>query len=308
MTKWRPRFGIVPWVDEVRPAAVEIDAGDVTPEVCREFKSRGIKVQAKTLGADDRPEVWDRVAAAGVDWIQTDFAEEVIARQTLKKIGPKPVKIAHHRGASRYAPENTLPALEKAIRLGADFVEFDLQTTRDGGFVLLHDRSAQPNDERARPGQGMGPGQDPGPRRRFLVRPTVRANAGSDPRRVSRSGRRPGRTLRRRQGHRPRGPRRGAEAPRADRAIRRLPERGLPREAAGDRPGHSPDASAARPRQASIPRPSVCSPTHSTPTGRSFPRSSSTVAMPKESRYSPMRWVRTRESKTTSERSATAST
>ena len=141
MTKWHPRFGFTPWVDEVRPAAVEIDAGDVTPEVCREFKSRGIKVQAKTLGAHDRPEVWDRMAAAPVDWIQTDFAEEVIARQTLKKIGLKPVKIAHHRGASRYAPENTLPSLERAIRLGADFVEFDLQTTRDGGFVLLHDRS-----------------------------------------------------------------------------------------------------------------------------------------------------------------------
>ena len=82
MTKWRPRFGIVPWIDKVRPAAVEIDAGDVTPEVCREFKSRGIKVQAKTLGAHDRPEIWDRMAAAGVDWIQTDFAEEVIAHSS----------------------------------------------------------------------------------------------------------------------------------------------------------------------------------------------------------------------------------
>ncbi len=141
MTQWRPRFGIVPWVDEVRPVAIEIEAGDVTPEVCREFRARGIKVQATTLGANDRPEVWDRVADAGVEWILTDFAEEVIARQTLKKIGPKPVKIAHHRGASRYAPENTLPALEKAVRLGADFVEFDLQTTRDGGFILLHDSS-----------------------------------------------------------------------------------------------------------------------------------------------------------------------
>jgi glycerophosphoryl diester phosphodiesterase len=154
MTKWRPRFGISPWVDEVRLAAVEIDAGDVTPEVCREFHDRGIKVQAKTLGADDRPEVWDRVAAAGVDWVQTDVAEEVIARQTLKKIGVKPVKIAYHRGAGRYAPENTLPALEKAIRLGADFVEFDLQTTRDGGFVLLHDRSLD------RTTSGRGPARE----------------------------------------------------------------------------------------------------------------------------------------------------
>jgi glycerophosphoryl diester phosphodiesterase len=141
MTKWRPRFGIAPWVNELRLAAIEIDAGDVTPDVCREFKSRGIKVQAKTLGADDRSEVWDRMAAAGVDWIQTDFAEEVIAHRAIKTMVAKPIKIAHHRGASRYAPENTLPALEKAIRLGADFVEFDVQTTRDGGFVLLHDRT-----------------------------------------------------------------------------------------------------------------------------------------------------------------------
>jgi len=141
MTKWRPQFGFTQWVDDVRPAAVEIDAGDITLEVCRTFERRGIKVQAKTLGADDRPDVWDRVVAAEVAWIQTDFAEEVIARQTLKRIGSKPVKIAHHRGASRYAPENTLASLEKAIQLGADFVEFDLQTTNDGGFVLLHDRS-----------------------------------------------------------------------------------------------------------------------------------------------------------------------
>lgn len=154
MTKWRPRFGITRWADELRPAAVEIDAADVTPETCHEFKNRGIKVQAKTLGTDDRPEVWDRMVAAGVDWIQTDLAEEVIARQALRKIGTKPVKIACHRGAGRYAPENTLPALEKALRLGADFVEFDLQTTRDGGFVLLHDRALN------RTTSGRGPARE----------------------------------------------------------------------------------------------------------------------------------------------------
>ncbi len=141
MTKWRPRFGITPWLDQVRPQAVEVDAADVTPEACREFHRRGIKVQAKTLGQDDRPQVWDRVAGAGVDWIQTDLAEEVLARRSLEtvKMNRNRVKIAFHRGASRYAPENTLPALDKAIKLGADLVEFDVRTTRDGQYVLLHD-------------------------------------------------------------------------------------------------------------------------------------------------------------------------
>jgi glycerophosphoryl diester phosphodiesterase len=141
MTKWRPEFGVTPWLREVRVHAVEIDAADVSAAVCDEFHRAGIKVQAKTLGADDRPEVWDRVAAAGVDWVQTDRPEEILARRALKAITPGRVQVAHHRGASRYAPENTLESLRKALTLGAHFVEFDVRTTQDGAFILLHDGS-----------------------------------------------------------------------------------------------------------------------------------------------------------------------
>jgi glycerophosphoryl diester phosphodiesterase len=44
-----------------------------------------------------------------------------------------------HRGASAYAPENTLPAYELAIKQGAELVEQDLQITRDGILVCNHD-------------------------------------------------------------------------------------------------------------------------------------------------------------------------
>lgn len=44
-----------------------------------------------------------------------------------------------HRGAMVSHPENTLPALEEALRLGAKMIEFDLQLTRDGALVLMHD-------------------------------------------------------------------------------------------------------------------------------------------------------------------------
>jgi len=50
----------------------------------------------------------------------------------------KPTLIAH-RGASAYAPEHTLPAYQLALEQGADFVEPDLQITRDGVLVCLHD-------------------------------------------------------------------------------------------------------------------------------------------------------------------------
>jgi len=48
------------------------------------------------------------------------------------------MKIAH-RGSTIFAPENTLPALEKAIELGFEYVEIDVYYTSDGVPVLIHD-------------------------------------------------------------------------------------------------------------------------------------------------------------------------
>jgi glycerophosphoryl diester phosphodiesterase len=52
---------------------------------------------------------------------------------------PKHPLLIAHRGASGYAPEHTLAAYELAIKQGADFVEQDLQITKDGALVCLHD-------------------------------------------------------------------------------------------------------------------------------------------------------------------------
>lgn len=44
-----------------------------------------------------------------------------------------------HRGASGYFPENTMVAFEKAIEMGATGIETDVQMTKDGVLVLIHD-------------------------------------------------------------------------------------------------------------------------------------------------------------------------
>ncbi len=44
-----------------------------------------------------------------------------------------------HRGAMSTHPENTIPALLEAVRLGAHMIEFDVQLTKDGALVLMHD-------------------------------------------------------------------------------------------------------------------------------------------------------------------------
>lgn len=50
------------------------------------------------------------------------------------------IKVAH-RGASAYELENSLSAFKKAINLGIDFIEFDIQTTSDNKFVVFHDET-----------------------------------------------------------------------------------------------------------------------------------------------------------------------
>jgi glycerophosphoryl diester phosphodiesterase len=44
-----------------------------------------------------------------------------------------------HRGASGYAPEHTIPAYDLALEMGADYIEIDLQMTKDGVLVAMHD-------------------------------------------------------------------------------------------------------------------------------------------------------------------------
>lgn len=51
------------------------------------------------------------------------------------------MKITAHRGASGYAPENTLAAIQLAIQMKADYIEIDVRQTADKKIILLHDKT-----------------------------------------------------------------------------------------------------------------------------------------------------------------------
>ena len=68
----------------------------------------------------------------------------------MKPIIKKTLIIAH-RGASGYAPENTLEAFELAAKMGADGVELDVHFTADGEVVVCHDEKV----DRTSNGQGL---------------------------------------------------------------------------------------------------------------------------------------------------------
>lgn len=92
--------------------------------------------------------VWHRV-------VSVVLAASVLAGSACStdgsKGGPSPVRSAAgdvlviaHRGASAYAPKDTLPAIRAAVRRGADVVEVDIRQTRDHALVALFNGSLAP--------------------------------------------------------------------------------------------------------------------------------------------------------------------
>ncbi|MNI08217.1 putative glycerophosphoryl diester phosphodiesterase 1 [compost metagenome] len=59
----------------------------------------------------------------------------------LKRLEQKSLHIVAHRGAHLAYPENSIAAIEEAIRLGASVVELDVRATKDGVLVLMHDKT-----------------------------------------------------------------------------------------------------------------------------------------------------------------------
>ena len=71
------------------------------------------------------------------------FAQDRIAeiRKALLDKDTSRVLVVAHRGDWRYAPENSILAIENAIKLGVDIIEVDVAKTKDGHLVLMHDRT-----------------------------------------------------------------------------------------------------------------------------------------------------------------------
>lgn len=86
-----------------------------------------------------------RLAASGCSFHHQDEYRAAVALAFSARIAVlmrKPWVIAH-RGASGHAPENTLAAYERAVQLGAGFIETDLHLTRDARFVAIHDATLE---------------------------------------------------------------------------------------------------------------------------------------------------------------------
>ncbi|MCF3135822.1 glycerophosphodiester phosphodiesterase [Streptomyces olivochromogenes] len=93
---------------------------------------------------------------------------------TAGAVGEQPTIVAH-RGASARAPENTLPAIDEAARLGFSWVENDVQRTKDGKLVVIHDDSLR----RTTNVEDVFPGRAPWKVKDFTAAEIARLDAGS---------------------------------------------------------------------------------------------------------------------------------
>ncbi|MFD7709453.1 glycerophosphodiester phosphodiesterase [Streptomyces sp. NPDC059785] len=98
----------------------------------------------------------------------------VLPVSTAEAATGDPVIVAH-RGASAYAPENTLAAIDKAADLGFDWVENDVQRTKDGVLVVMHDTTLA----RTTNVEELYPGRSPWKVEDFTSKEISRLDAGS---------------------------------------------------------------------------------------------------------------------------------
>ena len=80
-----------------------------------------------------------KLFSSGIGIIAAKTLSTANAKSQAKVPLPSRKILVAHRGASAYAPEHTIESYQLALKQNADFVEQDLQITRDGVLVCLHD-------------------------------------------------------------------------------------------------------------------------------------------------------------------------
>ncbi|MEU9121264.1 glycerophosphodiester phosphodiesterase family protein [Streptomyces sp. NPDC048506] len=129
-----------------------------------------------------------RIPAAGVAYLVTaavsssamasgpeEYADVVVAREARAGPGTAAALVIAHRGASHDAPENTLAAVDAARRRGLIWVENDVQRTKDGRLVVIHDTTLERTTDAAR----VFPGRAPWRVGDFTAAEIARLDAGS---------------------------------------------------------------------------------------------------------------------------------
>lgn len=159
------------YIKNMQPKAFEVcftQIDQALQNVLDRIQKSGSKVWINTLWPslcaglnDDRAveenqqdSIWGKVIEMGASFIQTDRPKELVnylrnqgksvntagyIRKKLMDRDQHYVHVVSHRGDWRQFPENSLDAINSIIQMGGDVVEIDVQRTKDGQLILMHD-------------------------------------------------------------------------------------------------------------------------------------------------------------------------
>ncbi|GGO50212.1 glycerophosphodiester phosphodiesterase [Streptomyces lasiicapitis] len=102
-------------------------------------------------------------------------ADAFAAHKSATPLAHKDPTVVAHRGASAYTPENTFAAIDKAAHMGFRWVENDVQRTKDGVLVIVHDD----NLKRTTNVERVFPGRSPWKVKDFTAAEIAKLDAGS---------------------------------------------------------------------------------------------------------------------------------
>lgn len=78
-------------------------------------------------------------AIATALWMLRGYLQQKWMKTPTTSLKGKNFAVIAHRGASGYAPENTLASIGKGLEMGADMVEIDVHLSKDGEVMVIHD-------------------------------------------------------------------------------------------------------------------------------------------------------------------------
>lgn len=100
--------------------------------------------QEISISREKRTWSWKRAGRIALQIIavyisMTIYTEVINPLPAIEVLDKQPIEIVAHRAGSVFGPENTVAALKEAVKSGADSAEIDVQQTKDGELVVMHD-------------------------------------------------------------------------------------------------------------------------------------------------------------------------
>ena len=112
---------------------------------------------------------------AGIAWVVLVGASALLPGGPALAQSSQPPLVIAHRGGAALMPENTFPAFDNAVRLGADWLEFDMQVTADDQLIISHDNTINPTFCSSDPRSGL----TAGPIRTMVLADVLQFDCGS---------------------------------------------------------------------------------------------------------------------------------